>query len=250
MSRRGNIALVTLVLFILAVCWLALPAKGVPILAYHCVNDNEDIYSVSPEEFDRQMKYLTEQGYTAISLHELTQSFLGGAELPAKPIVITFDDGYQDNYTTALPIMKKYGMIGTVFVITDKVDQPGYLTWAEIKDMQAQEFEIGSHTVSHAVLSELESEQKAQEVTLSKRIIEEKTGRSVEFLAYPFGNYDISMFDILRQAGYAGACTGTTGLNKPGANAYRLKRIGIPRTRFGLFEFRLRLWRAEIYSKF
>lgn len=245
--RRGLIFLV--IAMTLFIAWLAYPTGGVPILAYHQVNDEGSKYSISISNFSQQMEYLTQQGYTAVTLAELTDSMAGNGSLPPKPVVITFDDGYRDNFTNALPILEKYGFKATVFVITDKVSQPGYLNWDEIRQMRSQGTEIGSHTHEHLALSELDMPEKIRQVTESKSILEKQLGAPVNVLAYPYGNFDSTLFEILRTAGYKGACTGINGLNKPGGNVYSLKRINVGRDRIGLLEFRLRLLRANIYSR-
>ena len=230
--------------------WLLAPGAGVPILAYHQVENNAEIYSIDPDEFERQMQYLTESGYTAVSLAEMAAAEHGARPLPAKPVVITFDDGYEDNYATALPIMEKYGLKSTVFVITGQVDQPGYLTWDQIRAMQARGTEIGSHTVSHVALSELAQPQMLDELMRSKQVLEANLGQPVEFLAYPYGQYNAATLAATRQAGYKGACTGVPGLGTTtGGDAYQLKRVNIPRPKYGLWEFRLRLLRAQILAK-
>ncbi|MCX7781191.1 MAG: polysaccharide deacetylase family protein [Negativicutes bacterium] len=230
--------------------WLLYSVDGVPILAYHRVSDEDEIYSISPAEFERQMKYLQEHGYTAISLAEMYDAFAGKGSMPAKPVVITFDDGYKDNYLTALPIMEKYRMKATVFVIAGQVGEPAYLTWEQIREMQRRHTEIGSHTLSHVALSEVAAGEQEMEIRTSKAVLEENLKIPVEFLAYPFGKFMPAHFDMLRQAGYRGACTGLAGLNHAGGNSYALKRINIPRPRYGMAEFRLRLLRANIFFRF
>ncbi|SDF68630.1 polysaccharide deacetylase family protein [Sporolituus thermophilus] len=229
--------------------WLLAPAGGVPILAYHMVDPAPEVYSVDPAAFEEQMRYLAREGYTAISLAELLDGLAGKRALPAKPIVITFDDGYRDNYTVALPILEKYNFKATVFVIAGQVGRSGYLTWEEIKDMQRRHVEIGSHTLSHAALTALTLPERQREIGLSKQMLERHLGTPVEFLAYPYGKFDPALFPLLQEAGYRGACSGIAGLNFQGDNAYRLKRVNIPRPRYGLWEFKLRLLRAHIYAK-
>ena len=95
--------------------YVSKPAQGMPILLYHMVNDGKSSYAITPTEFEEQMKYLKEEGYTTISLLEYVKARKGKLNLPEKPLVISFDDGYLDNYTVALPIMKKYDFKGTVF---------------------------------------------------------------------------------------------------------------------------------------
>ncbi|HWR42483.1 polysaccharide deacetylase family protein [Sporomusa sp.] len=246
MIRIIKMAAALMLVFIL---WLLMPSGGVPILAYHQVSSVPEVYSIDPDQFEEHMRYLESHGYTAISLAELFAAKSGVQSLPPKPVIITFDDGYDDNYLTALPIMEKYGMKGTVFVIAGQVGQPGYLTWDQVKAMQAKGTEVGSHTYSHVALSEISQPQLMDEVTRSKQMIENNLARPVDFFAYPFGQYNIDTIAALKQAGYTGACTGLPGLGTTTDDAYQLKRVNIPRPKYGLWEFRLRLIRAHLYAK-
>ncbi|MBP1763545.1 MAG: polysaccharide deacetylase [Firmicutes bacterium] len=223
---------------------------GVPILAYHMVGSEEDRYSVSAEEFDRQMDYFAKKGYTAVSLQELADGFAGKIVLPPKPVVITFDDGYNDNYLIALPIMEKHGMKGTVFVVAGQVGQGQYLSWDQIRALQERGTEIGSHTMSHVALSDSDKAGQYREVAESKQLLERELGLPVAFLAYPYGKFTAETVSALQAAGYRGACAGTPGLNAPGSDLYRLHRVNVPKPRFGLWELRVRLLRAEIYYMF
>lgn len=229
--------------------WLAYPVQGVPMLSYHMVNTLPETYSIDPAEFEKHMKYLAEHGYTAISLQQFFKARNQQEVLPAKPVIITFDDGYQDNYQNALPIMEQYGMKGTVFIITDSVGKPNYLSWNEIREMQQRNTEIGSHTVTHVKLKELSYADQLKEVAESKQILEKQVGKPVEFLAYPYGGYNDSATKALQAAGYLGACSGKAGLNNHTTDPYALKRISIPRPRYGMWEFRLRLLRADVCAK-
>lgn len=234
---------------ILAVGWLVFPTAGVPILAYHQVSDADDVYSVTAAQFEEQMNYLASKGYTAISLQELFDAYEGKAKLPDKPIVITFDDGYEDNLLAALPIMEKYHMRGTVFVAAGLVGTPEYLSWQQISSMQERHTEIGSHTVSHVGLSGLSPEQQRIEIVNSKAMLEQHIGKPIQFLAYPYGQFAPVTQQVLQEAGYKGACSGITGVNHKGIDPYALKRVNIPHPKYGLGEFRLRLFRAHLYSK-
>lgn len=229
--------------------WAIYPAAGVPILCYHKISDVEEDYSVSPGDFARQMEYLASHGYTAVPLGDLVAHLTAGRPLPPKPIVITFDDGYEDNYLAALPIMEKYGMRATVFVVSDFVGQAPYLNWEQLREMRSRGMGIGSHTLAHRALTELPPDERLRDARASKEGLEWKLDNPVVFLAYPFGKFDASLPGILKEAGYRGAVTTVTGLNKPGDDVYTLKRVNIPRGKFGLWEFKVRLWRANVYSK-
>ncbi|MBP2627915.1 MAG: polysaccharide deacetylase [Firmicutes bacterium] len=228
--------------------WLVWPGPGVPILAYHQISEADDIYSVTAAQFEEQMSYLQDKGYTAISLEQLYYYYNGKISLPDKPIIITFDDGYEDNLLAALPIMEKYNMRSTVFVVSGLVGTSEYLSWQQIAEMQVRHTEIGSHTVSHISLGDTSPDQQRREVIDSKAILEQHVG-SVKFFAYPFGQFTPITEEILREAGYLGACSGIAGLNPKGVDTYALKRVNVPHPKYGLGEFRLRLLRANIYSK-
>ena len=237
------------VLVLLAVGWLVMPGAGVPILAYHQVSSLPEIYSVDAAEFDQQMQYLSEQGYTPISLAELFAAGSNGEKLPPRPVIITFDDGYEDNYLTALPIMEKYNMKATIFVIAGQVGQPEYMTWQQLKAAQARGIEIGSHTFSHVALSDLPPTEQLNELVRSKQMLEAKLGQPVNFLAYPYGQYTNDTIAALKQAGYTGACSGQPGLGSVRGDVYQLNRVNVPRPKYGLWEFRIRLLRAQLYGK-
>lgn len=243
---KRNLLVLLVVLLLLG--WMLHPSEGVPILAYHKVSDDEEMYSVSPQQFAAHMQYLKENGYTAVSLAEMADAFSGKTKLPSKPIVITFDDGYADNLLIALPIMEHYSMKATVFVIAGSLGQGEYLSWEQAAEMQRRGTEIGSHTVSHIPLGKATEAQKFEEIWQSRVIIENKLKTPVQFLAYPFGQFDSFLFAALERSGYRGACTGIAGLNYADTPPYQWKRINLPRPKFGMIEFRLRLLRAQLVS--
>ncbi len=256
-KRKVVAGLLVCCAIVLVTLWVHAELWGVPILAYHEVadevagEDEANLYSVSPDQFEQQLIYLKNSGYHSVSLHEVYEAWQGRAVLPSKPIVITFDDGYEDNYTQALPLLEKYGFSSTVFIIVNKIGENDYLSWDEVRAMQAQHTEIGSHTLNHVSLGETASPDKQQEIVESKRLIEGEIHRPVEFLAYPYGSYDPECFALLAEAGYLGACTGKTGYNLSGdGQPYGLKRVNIPRPRLGLWEFKLRLWKSLLLSPF
>lgn len=222
-----------------------LPAQGIPILAYHMVSDANNRYSIDPAIFESQMRYLKEQGYTTISLLEYAKARKGKLQLPEKPIIITFDDGYRDNYTTAVPILEKYGMKGTVFMVANEIGRKGYLTLEQLKELERRNMEIGSHTANHLPLAKLTREEKEREIEKSKLLMEWKGLKTIFFLAYPNGSYDAETIEILKANEYLGALTGNSGYNTFETDPYVLHRINMPNPWFGMMEFKLRFMRAN-----
>lgn len=195
---------------------------GTRILCYHRVRDRKgDYLSVSPSEFRRQMNFLASEGYRSISLQEL----LGGMR-DEKSIVITFDDGYRDNYEAALTILKELGFRASVFCIASKIGKPDYLTRDQVCELNRAGWEIGSHTLSHPDLKKLDSEQKWNEISGSKKSLEASLGIDLNFFCYPFGLYDEEAVALVEKAGYLGACSNLPGANRS-LEPYLLKRTEI-----------------------
>lgn len=228
------------------------PPAGVPILEYHMVDTQEDAdshpYNVPPEAFAAQLDYLQREGYTTITLLDYLRAKKGKQQLPAKPIILTFDDGYEDNYMQMLPLLEARGMRAVVFVVTNDIGQPDYLTWDELRDMSRRGIEIGSHTANHEPLTGLSDAQANDELKLSKLILEWNGIHTVFGFSYPNGAYDSRLPGMLQQNEYLAAVTGDAGYNTFATNPYLLQRTNIPRPRFGLMEFRLRLFKAELLA--
>lgn len=186
-------------------------ALRVPILMYHHISQTPENsigsdFFVSPDVFREHMLYLAKNNYTAIDLAQLSDALTGETELPANPIVLTFDDGYQDNYEHAFPVLQELGLIGTFFVITSFVgEEDGYMNWDMLKEMAENGMRIESHTSSHADLRDRTEAELRQEIGDSQRAIAQKVGQVPAFLAYPKGHYDGSVVDILAEFSYEGA---------------------------------------------
>ena len=228
----------------------AFPPEGVLILEYHKVNDwSEDSYTVKPEDFAAQMDELRAQGYETISILDFLRAKKGKQTLPEKAVIVTLDDGYKDNYTDMLPIMESRGMKATVFMVTNDIGLPGYLTWDMLRDMQNRGIEIGSHTANHLPLTEMSPADAREEVQLSKTLMEWNGIKTIFGLSYPNGKYKDFMPQMLKESEYLAAVTGDAGLNTFETNPYLLHRINIPRPHFGIEEFRLRIWKAKIFAR-
>ncbi|MBI4387755.1 MAG: polysaccharide deacetylase family protein [Candidatus Omnitrophica bacterium] len=224
-------------------------SSGVRILCYHRVNDKVNGYlSVSAALFREQMDYLVSEGYQTIGLDELIQtphptlSPHGGerisATLPADPstlfggkergrsIVITFDDGYRDNFENAFPILAERGLKATIFCVTQRLGTEDYLELNEIFEMKRAGFSFGSHTNGHPHLPRLSREEKQREISDSKKILEEMFDSPVSFFCYPYGEHDQETVALVQEAGYQGACSNIPGSNRK-INPYLLERTEI-----------------------
>lgn len=237
-----------------AIIFLLPEPEGFPILEYHQVTDAQldpefEVYNVPPDEFAAQLDYLQTEGYTTITLQEFMRAVHGKGTLPAKPIVLTFDDGYSDNYTTMLPILEAHSMTAVVYIITNQIGQKNYLTFDELRDMQRRGLEIGSHTADHLPLTTLDETTRLNQIRDSKIFLEWNGLQTIYSLSYPNGAFDGDIEKILRQSEYLTAVTGEAGLNTLNTNPYELYRVHIRKPRFGLTEFKFRLFKAKFFAK-
>lgn len=181
---------------------------GIPVIMYHSVKyEKDNPVRISEENFAAQMKYLKDNNYTTLSLNELYEFIKNNAPVPEKSVVLTFDDGYKDNYENAYPILKKYGLKATIFVITDYIGKNEYLTISEIKELEENGIHIESHTVNHKDLSTLSYEDQITELKESKKSLEKLINREVKYIAYPYGKYNESTIKAAKSAGYELALT-------------------------------------------
>ncbi|MGZ9224846.1 MAG: polysaccharide deacetylase family protein [Anaerolineales bacterium] len=178
----------------------------VPILLYHHValHQSENLYYVSPDAFERQMYVLHEWGYQTISVESLVNAIKQGAELPPKPILLTFDDGSESVYINALPIMQKYNFTGTAYIVYNYVATRNYMNPEQIRGLYASGWEIGSHSLSHADLTE-RSDRQMDEIVDSRRKLQSLLGVPVLSFSYPFGAYDENSVHYAHYAGYIAA---------------------------------------------
>ena len=182
---------------------------GVPVLMYHSIAvEKGNPIRMPVEQFDKEMKYIKDQGYTTLTLKELYDYFENKVPVPDKSIVITLDDGYENNYTEAFPVLKKYGLKATVFMITCTIDvNPKCLTSAQLKEMDKAGIEIESHTVTHRDLDTLSYDEQLAELKDSKAALEKLLGRPVDYVAYPEGKYNGNTIKAVAAAGYKMAFT-------------------------------------------
>lgn len=179
--------------------------RSVPILLYHKVGNDADSLTVSTERFANDMEYLAQNGYNTLSLADVRRRLNNEeANMPHKPVLITFDDGYLDNYTNAFPILEKYNLKASFYIITGMIGQPNRVTAAQIKEMDAAGMGIGSHTVTHSALGELGPEAVMTELSQSKATLEQMLGKNIDFIAYPCGSYHQDTLQMVRKVGYRG----------------------------------------------
>ena len=201
------------------------------VLNYHMVNPMLISLAIDPTDFDWQMKYLVDHGYHTISTDELYDFMEGKGTLPDRPVLITFDDGYVDNYTNAYPILKKYNLKATIFIVTGFVSsRKGYLTWDQLREMEQHGIMAQSHTVTHAPLPELPDERIREELVESKRTAEAELGHPIDFIAYPTGVHDLHIVGIAKEAGYKGGFTVKYGNVDRSSNVYAMERVPVFRT--------------------
>jgi peptidoglycan/xylan/chitin deacetylase (PgdA/CDA1 family) len=208
----------------------------VPILMYHHVavpppdaNIYEIDLSVLPDDFAAQLAYLRENGYTSISLYDLQYALALGNPLPAKPIVITFDDGYADMYTQAYPLLKQYGFTAAFFIVTDFVDMqyPAYLSWAQIEEMASGGMDFGPHSRDHMDLRHRNHDFLVWEILGPRQTLEAHLGRQPRFYAYPSGHYDDAVIQVLKEAGFWGALATAYGSSHSLDDMFTLTRIRV-----------------------
>ncbi len=185
--------------------------------------------SVTPDMFDAQLKLLQDSGFTTITLRDVYEYLAIGTPLPENPIVLTFDDGYVDNYTNAFPILKKYGMIGTFFVLTGPADDgdPAYLSWDMIQEMSNAGMDIQLHSRAHLDMRNRPYDWLVFQIVGSRQSIEGHTGKPVIFMAYPSGKYDTNLQRFLRDTNFWAAVTTAFGSRHVLPDALNWDRIRI-----------------------
>ncbi len=182
---------------------------------------------VDPNTFDRQMEALKDQGYTGVSLNQVYDAWFKHGELPKRPVVVSFDDGYRGQYVYARPELRKLGWPGVLSVIAGRVGQPdAELSVAMVRTMINDGWELDSHTINHVDVSQASGAQLQREVGGSRQMLQRRFHQPVNFFCYPSGRYDDQAIQAVRDAGYLGATTTDEGLASK-SEMYTLKRIRV-----------------------
>ncbi len=207
-----------------------------PIITYHYVENVQDPgdttrikLAISPFLFENQLKLLKEASYSSYFVKDIPQILQGKEKLQDKSIVLTFDDGYKDIYTDAFPLLKKYQIKGTLFIVANFIGRQGFMTQNEIQEMlQSGLIEVGAHSLSHPNLVSLPLVKARQQIFDSKKILEDMFNIQVKTFAYPGGSFNDDVINLVKEASYEAAVT-----TKPGVYSTRDKLLTLPRLRSG-----------------
>lgn len=206
----------------------------VPILMYHHIADDsrwpndarKQRLAVQPEQFAEQLDYLQQAGYTTITLDDLVSALYHTAPLPAKPVILTFDDGYQDFYSTAYPLLKRYSDKATIYIISEWVGKPDIMTWDELRELASSPLiTIGAHTRTHPKLADHSAERIHTEIAGGKADLESQLHTTVRHLAYPYGSYNAATLEQARLVGFVTATTVHYGVEERADKLLELPRV-------------------------
>jgi peptidoglycan/xylan/chitin deacetylase (PgdA/CDA1 family) len=185
--------------------------------------------SVTPELFAAHLDAIQGAGYTPISLYTLLDHLTKGAPLPEKPVILTFDDGYRDNYENAFPLLRERNMTATFFVVTDFIDKqlPEYLTWEMAREMYAGGMSIESHGRNHVSLQNKDRDYLIWQALGSLETIQYELGVRPRFVSYPAGEYDPLTLEVFQSAGYWAGLTTNQGATHRSDELFRLHRVRV-----------------------
>lgn len=232
------------------------------ITAYHRVNPwyEEDALTVFPGNFERQLRYLINRRFRPV----LPEEYLANYTMPSvrcRMLLTTFDDGYADNMWHAMPVFKILGITPLIFLTVNYVgtgdifkrysdrEKDRFLNWREVRDMSVEDAVFGSHSLSHPHLPRVDDAALAAEVSDSKKAIEDRTGRQIDFFCYPFGDFDERVIDAVRNAGYKGAVVTPGAAKRTVKGVYTMQRTGI----YGhnsFNTFRIKIWKDYLTEKY
>ncbi|GAA5010702.1 hypothetical protein GCM10023335_31240 [Streptomyces siamensis] len=222
--------------------------EPVPILMYHSIahspNDATRGLSVAPEAFTEQMALLGDRGFTPVDTARLAAAWRSGAALPARPVLITFDDGYEGVHRHALPVLAKHGFASTLFVSTGWLRGPydtgggldAMLDWDQVRELAGEQVEIGGHSHTHPELDQITDEALWSELLRCKEIIADELGARPVSFAYPYGYSSRRVRRTVREAGFAQSLAVGNALARRRQGPYALQRVTVRRTT-GIDEF-------------
>lgn len=201
-----------------------------PILMYHHINPffKSNPYNVTPKIFAEQMDWLEANNYNVITYDEFYHALTNGLPLPTNPVVITFDDGFRDQYEYALPILKSHNFTAMFFIYTNLTKAADGMNWEMLNELVASGMEIGDHTASHAFLPALSGERLEYEIAESRAILEDHLGIPIQYFAYPGGSYTPATIEALQKDVYLSAVTVHHSVfHEYGSSPFEVRRIHI-----------------------
>jgi len=256
--------------------------RPVPVFMYHHVSPHKsDMVTVTPDVFEAQMRFLAEAGYKTLSADEVLDYILGMSAINEKAVAITFDDGYLDNYIYVFPILKKYNIKATIFIVTDWVEEaskaqgsrgkgqgviaPSHqegkeliakgqthqviMNWDMVKEMQESGLiDFYSHTMTHRKCAELSDAELMRELQDSKRVIEQRLNEPCAYLCWPKGSHNANSIKIAKGVGYQALFTTKRGVVKTGSDKFSIERIAV-KDDAGWFKERVRIYTNLLLSK-
>lgn len=216
--------------------------KSIPILMYHCISRQASqqyrSFAVPPELFAEQMAYLHEHGYTALTVSQFINTRIAGnAILPERAVIITFDDGFADFFTDALPVLLQYGLVATLYIPTAFLNSTSrwlwregegmrrMLTWEQLGEISARGIECGGHSHSHPQLDTLPRSVARDEIVRCKQLLEDRLGQPILSFAYPYGYHNSTTKQLVRDAGYTSACAVRYEMCARAADPFALSRL-------------------------
>lgn len=216
--------------------------KKLPILMYHSIsrsyNPKFARMTVLPEFFEKQVSYLAEHHYTPLTVTQFMQARVQGTgKLPERPVVITFDDGFADFFSDALPILKKYAFPATLYIATafmggtsrwlrrEKETARPMLTWQQVREISANGIECGAHTHTHPQLDTVSLSRAKKEIEYSKKLLEDHLGQQVTSFAYPFGYHTARVLHLVQEAGFSSSCAVRYALCTENDHPFSLSRV-------------------------
>jgi peptidoglycan/xylan/chitin deacetylase (PgdA/CDA1 family) len=207
---------------------------AVPVLMYHRISELppgagpllRDL-TVSPVDFERQVRYLAENGYSILSAGEVERAVRLGEPLPEQAVALTLDDGYEDNFAQAFPILRRYGLDGTLFLVTATVDTMGHVSWRQAQEMLGEGMEFGSHSAHHYDLTLLSLPELDRELIDSRAELERRLETTIRQIAYPAGQYNERVKERARRAGYVAGWKKGGGWVTPDSDPLMLPRVRV-----------------------
>ncbi|MFQ5900440.1 MAG: polysaccharide deacetylase family protein [Thermodesulfobacteriota bacterium] len=253
---------------------------SIPVLMYHHVNNHVgDLVTITPQVFESQMRFLKESGFYTLTLDDLLSYIRGRHDIPKKSVVITFDDGYLDNYIHAFPILKQYNLKASIFIVVSwvegaslkeqrnehKVDIPTHreskefirrekpyksiINWKMIKEMQGSGLvEFYSHTMTHSRCDNILEGELKVELKASKDVLEDRLGRMSPYLCWPWGYFNGFGVDMAKEAGYKALFTTKPGVVRKGTDPFYIDRI-VVKNKVGWFKRQIRIYTSPFASK-